>query len=90
MVQLCIEVSLVLGLVSDSRHVDGHDAHGTGALAGAEESACLLAQLSEVQTETAAHAADIAGLHIAVDIVGEVGRSVLGCHLKQKPVVLCI
>ena len=90
MVQPCIEVSLVLGLVSDSWHVDGHHAHGTGALAGAEESACLLAQLPEVQTETAAHAADIAWLHITVDIVGEVGRSVLGCHLKQKPVVLCI
>ena len=90
MVQLCIEIRLVLCLVSDSRHIDGHHAHGAGALAGAEESACFLAQLPEVQAETAAHAADIAGLHVAVDVVGKVRRSVLGCHLKQKTVVLCI
>jgi hypothetical protein len=61
--------SRVFGLISNPRHVDRNDADGAGALAGTEEAAGFLAQLAEVQTQTAAHGADIARVHVAVDVV---------------------
>ena len=82
-----IEIRLVLGKVSDPRHVDGDDADGAGALTGAEKSAGFFAQLAKVEPQAAAHAADIRGLHIAVDIVGEIRRAVFRGHLKEQLVV---
>ena len=50
----------------------------------------LLAQLPQIQTQAAAHTAHVAGLHIAVDIIGEIRCSVFGRHLEEQTVVLCI
>ena len=83
-----VEVRLVLRQVRDSGHVDRHHADGPRALAAAEEPARLLAQLPQVQPQPAAHAAHVAGLHVGVDVVGEVGRAVLRRHLEQQLVVL--
>ena len=90
MIQTFIKFFLVLGKVSDPRHIDRNNADGACAFAGSEEPARLLSQFPQIQTETAAHAAHIAGLHIAVDIIGEIRRSVLGCHFKEKAVIFCV
>ena len=82
------EIRLILGKVRDAGQIDGHDAHRAGGLAAAEEAAAFLAQLPQIQPQAAAHAAHVAGLHVGVDVVGEVGRSVFGGHLKEQPVVL--
>ena len=48
----------------------------------------FLAQLPQIQPQAAAHAAHVTGLHVGVDIVGEIGRTVFGGHLKEQAVVL--
>ena len=68
-VKALVEVLLILCEVSDPRHVDRDDADGTCGLAGAEEAAGLLSQLAEVKAKSAAHRADVAGLHIGVDVI---------------------
>ena len=87
MVQAFVEIRLVLGQIGDPGHVDGHHADGAGAFAGTEKSSRLSAQFPQIQTQAAAHAADVAGLHVAVDVIGEIRRAVLGRHFKQQPVV---
>ena len=87
-VEPLIELVLGLGEIGDARHVDRHDADRAGALAGAEEAAGFLAQLAQIQPQTAAHRAHVARLHVGVDVVGEVRRAVLGGHLEEKAVVL--
>ncbi len=87
-VQSLIEVGLVAGQIGDAGQVDGDHAHRAGGLAGAEEAAGLFAQLPEVQAQAAAHGPHVGGLHVGVDVVGEIGRAVLGGHLKEKLVVL--
>ena len=88
LVEALVEVGLVAGEVGQARHVQRHHADGAGGLAGAEEAAGLFAQLAQVQTQTAAHGAHVGGLHVGVDVVGEVGRAVLGGHLEEQLVVL--
>ena len=88
-VKTLVELFRGLGQVGNPRQVDGYDTDRTGAFAAAEESAALLAQFPQVETQTAAHGADIARFHVRIDIVGEIRGAVLGCHLKQQAVVLC-
>src|SRR5699024_9034718 len=83
-------VRLIAGQVGDPGQVDGDNAHGAGGLAAAEEAAGLLPQLPQVQPQAAAHAPHVGGLHVGVDVVGEVGGAVLGGHLKEELVVLCL
>ena len=90
MVQTPVKVRLVLCQISDPGKVDGDYAHRTGALARAEETARFAAQLPQIQPQPAAHTPDVAGFHIAVDIIRKIRRSILGSHLKQKAVILCI
>jgi len=45
-------------------------------------------KLPQVEAEAAAHGADIAGLHVGVDVVGEVGGAELGGHLEEQAVIL--
>ena len=73
--------------VSDTRHIDGDYADTSRGLAAAEETAALFAEFSQVETQSAAHTADVAGFHIAVDIVGKIRSAVLGGHFKQEFVV---
>ena len=87
-VQPPVKILLVFCQVSDTGHIDGHHAHGTGALAGTEIAAGFLSQFAQIQTQTAAHTPHIAGLHITVDIVGKVRRAVFCCHLKKQAVIL--
>ena len=87
LVQPLVEVGLVLGQIGDAGQVDGDHAHTAGGLAGAEEAAGLLPQLPQVQAQAAAHAAHVGGLHVGVDIVGEVGGAVLGGHLKEELII---
>ena len=42
---------------------------------------------SSRRSRRAAHAAHVGGLHVGVDIIGEVGRAVFGRHFKQETVV---
>ena len=86
-VESLVEISLVRCLVRDARHVDRHDTDAAGALARTEESAGLLAKLTQVKAQTAAHRTNVARLHVAVDIVAEVRRAVLRGHLKEKTVI---
>ena len=90
LVQPLVEVGLVLGQIGDAGQVDGDHTHAPGGLAGAKEAAGLFPQLPQVQAQAAAHGAHIGGLHIGVDVVGEIGGAVLGSHLKQEFVVLCL
>ena len=90
LVQSGIEVRLVLRQIGDAGQVDGDHAHGAGGLAGAKEAAGLLPQLAQVKAQAAAHGAHVVGLHIGVNVVGEVGRAVLGGHLEQQLVVLAL
>ena len=87
-VKTCIELLGGLGEIGNTGHVDGNDTDGAGGLTAAEEAAGLLAKLAQVKTETAAHGTHVGGLHVGVDVVGEVGGAVLGGHFKQELVVL--
>ena len=69
LIKAMIEVLLVLGKIGYPGQVDGDNADGACALTAAEEAAGLLAKLTKVKAQTAAHGADVARLHIAVDIV---------------------
>ena len=86
-VQGGIELFLRLAQVCDAGQVQGYHADGAGAFAGAEEAAGFLAQFPQVQTQTAAHAAHVGGLHVGIDVIGEVGRAVFGRHFKQETVI---
>ena len=86
-VEAAHEILFALRKVSDARHVDGHDAHRTRRFAAAEVPARLFAQFSQVEAQTAAHAADVARLHVRIDVVGKIRRAVLRGHLKEEPVV---
>ena len=90
MVQAAVEIRLVSGKVSDTRHVDRDNPYASGALAGTEEAAGLFPEFPKVESQAAAHAADVTGFHIAVDVVGKIRRSVFGSHLKEQAVVLCV
>ena len=85
-----VEVALVFSKVCDSGHIDGNNTDRTCAFTASEESARLLAKLTEVKTQTAAHTSYVAGLHIAVDVVREVRSTVLCGHLEEKTVVFGI
>ena len=87
LVKPLIELLLVCGKVSETRHVQRNNADAAGAFAASEKSAALFAQLAQIKAQTAAHGADIAGLHVAVDIVGEIRCAVFCRHFEQKPVV---
>ena len=87
MVETGVEISLVLSQVGDAWQIDGDNANRAGAFAAAKEAAALFAQLAQVETQTAAHAAHVAWLHVAVDVVGEVWRAVFRGHLKKETVV---
>ena len=90
LVESAVEVRLILCKICDSRHVYRNNAYRTGALAAAEEAAGLLAKLAQVEAQSAAHGADIARLHIAVDVVGEVRGTVFCSHFEQQTVILRI
>ena len=87
MVQALVKFRFVFGKIGDARNVDGNNADRAGAFAAAEEAAGFLAQFAHIQTQTATHRTDVAGLHIAVDIVREIRRAVFGGHFKQQLVV---
>ena len=87
-VQPLVEFLRRLGEIRDAGQVDGDHAHGAGGLTGAEVAAGLLPQLPQVQPQPAAHGAHIGGLHVGVDVVGEIGGAVFSGHLEQEAVVL--
>ena len=89
-IQTAVKLFFIPGQIRDPGHIDGDHAHGPGALPGAEVSSGLLPQFPQIQPEAATHGAHVAGLHIAVDIVGEIRGSVLAGHLEQQAVVLRI
>ena len=76
MIQALEKVFPVFRQICDARHVDGDDSDGAGAFAAAEESAGFLAEFAQIETQAAAHAADVAGLHVAVDVIREIRRPV--------------
>ena len=88
MVESLVEVFLVGGKVSDAWDVEGDDTDGTGGFARTEEATRLLTEFTQVETETAAHGADVAWLHIGVDVVGEIWSAIFRGHLEEKLVVL--
>ena len=83
-----VEIVLVACEICYSRHIDGDNADRTGRFAASEEAAGFLSQLTQIEAETAAHAADVARLHVAVDVVGEIRCAVLRGHLEEQAVIL--
>ena len=81
-VQSCVKLVLVGRQICDSGHIDGDNADRSGALAGTEESAGFLSKLTQIQAETAAHTADITGLHVRIDIIGKIRCTVFCGHLE--------
>ena len=81
-VQSCVKLVLIGRQIGDSGHIDGDNAHASGALAGTEESSGLLAQFPQIQTQSAAHTADITGLHVRIDIIGKIRCTVFCGHLE--------
>ena len=81
------EVFFRLGDVSDSRHIDRHDADRTRGFAASEEAARFLAEFAKVETQTAAHTAHVARFHIAVDVVGEIRSAVFCRHREEQAIV---
>ena len=90
MIQTLIKFLRCSGKICDTWHIDGYNTYRTCALTGTEETAALFAELTEIQAEAAAHAADVAWFHITVNIVGKIRCTVLGSHLKEKSVILGI
>ena len=89
-IQSLVEIILVGGQISDSRHIDRHNTDASGTLAGSEETAGFLPEFSQIKPQTAAHTSYIAGFHVGVNIVREIRRAVFGSHLKQKSIILGI
>lgn len=69
MVEPAVKLFFVFRKIGDARHVDRDDAHGACALSASEKAARFFAELPQIQTQPAAHAPNVARLHIAVDIV---------------------
>ena len=88
LVETGVKVALVLGKIPYPRHIDRNDADGAGRFARTEETARFFPEFSEVEAQSAAHAADVAGLHVGVDVVGKIRSAVFGGHLEQQFVVL--
>ena len=80
--QSILKLVLVGRQICDSGHIDGDNAHASGALAGTEKSSGLLAQFPQIQTQSAAHTADITGLHVRIDIIGKIRCTVFCGHLE--------
>ena len=89
-IQALIKFLRCSGKICDTWHIDSYNTYRTCTLTGTEETAALFAELTEIQAETAAHAADVARFHITVDVVGKIRSTVLGSHLKEKSVILGI
>ena len=64
-----IEIRFIGSEVCNPRKIDGYNADRACAFAAAEEAAGLFAKLAQIKAKTAAHAADIARSHVAVNIV---------------------
>ena len=88
LVQTVKEFLFVLRKIRDTGKINRHDADRTGALSASEKPAGLLPKFAKIEAEPAAHTADIARSHIAVNIVREVRSPVLGRHLEKKTIVL--
>ena len=90
MLQAAEEIHFILGKVCNPGHVDGYNTDGACVFSGTKVSSILFPQFTKVQAESAAHGSHIAGLHIAVDIVGEIRGSVFCGHLEKETVVFCV
>ena len=88
LIQPLVEFLRGLGQIGDLRHIDGHHADGACGFTASEETAGLFPQFPQVQAQAAAHGAHIAGLHIAVDVVGKVRGTVFCGHFKQELIIL--
>ena len=89
-IQSPVEILLVLCKVCDTGHVDGHNADRTRGFAGAEEAAGFLSEFTQVEAQSAAHRPNVAGLHVRVNVVGEIRCAVLRRHLEQQLIVFCL
>ena len=69
MVEPCKKLLLILGKIGYPGHIERYDADAARAFSAPEEASALFAKLAKVKAQTAAHRTDIAGLHVAVDIV---------------------
>jgi len=81
-VQSCVKFVLIGRQICDPGHIDRDNTHASGALAGTEEASGLLTQFPQIQTQSAAHTADIAGLHVGIDIIGKIRCTVFCGHLE--------
>ncbi len=84
---------LGFGQITKARHIDRDHADGTGQRARAEQSAAAaVVQFGQIQPQTAAHRAHILGIHVRIDVVGEIVDAVLGrgfphrLHVRVVPV----
>ena len=82
MIQSCVEFVLIGRQICDPGHIDGDNTHASGALAGTEEASGLLTQFPQIQTQSAAHTADITGLHVRIDIIGKIRCTIFCGHLE--------
>ena len=90
MIQTSVKFSRSLGLISNSRHVNGNNTNGTCTLTGTKETAALFTEFPQIQTKSAAHTSDIAGFHVTVNIIGKIWGSIFGSHFKKQSVIFCI
>ncbi len=89
-VQPSVKIILIRGQIRQTRHIDRYYAYASGAFAGTEEASRLFSQFSQIQPQSAAHAAHIPWFHIRINIVGKIWSSVFCCHFKQQPVVFVV
>ena len=90
LIQTSVKIFFISGQIGNTGHINSNHAHASGALAGAEVSACFLSQLTQIQAEAAAHGAHVAGLHVGIDIITEIRGAVFSSHFKKEPVVFRI
>ena len=90
LIETLIEIFFVACEICYTGHIDSYYAYRSGAFAATEVTARFFTQFAKVKAQSATHTADVAGLHIAVYVVGEVRSAVLCCHFKQKFVVFSI
>ena len=82
MIQPCKKLVLAGRKVRNPRHIYRHHADASRTLARAEEAARLFPKLTQIQTQSAAHAPHVGGLHVRIDIIRKIRRTVLCGHLK--------
>ena len=77
------EILFVLSQKTDARQIQGYHSDRAGQRVRAKEPASTCFQFTRIQAQTAAHAARVIGIHIAIHEVREIGNAIFSSGFPQ-------